>query len=117
MSAAEKAQPGPATGQDFKIEAELLRVLAHPLRLRILAFLLECPAHVNVKRLWTSLLVPQALVSQQLSILKAHGIITGTRRGNNVHYELTHPKAVAVLKSIQQIPKTNKKRNLENVLD
>ena len=117
MGAAEKAPEQGASGPDFKDEAELLRVLAHPLRLRILAFLLECPAHVNVKRLWTSLLVPQALVSQQLSILKAHGVITGTRRGNNVHYELTHPKAIAVLKSIHSTPKMTKKRNLERVLD
>ena len=106
-----------AAGPQFKDEAEWLRVLAHPLRLRILIFLLECPAHVNVKRLWTSLLVPQALVSQQLSILKAHGIISGTRRGNNVHYELSHPKAAAVLKAIYPAAKTGKKRNSEIVVD
>lgn len=77
--------------------ARLFKVLAHPIRLRIVCFLYETPANVNVKRLWTSLELPQAIVSQQLAVLKRHGLIRGLRRGPSVHYQLADERLQRLL--------------------
>ena len=55
--------------------SEMLKALAHPARLAILAGLLkdEC----NVGRIQETLRLPQSTVSQHLRVLKDKGIIKG----------------------------------------
>lgn len=66
--------------------AEVLKAVAHPLRLRIVASLCEGEAHVGAlaERLGAS----QAIVSQQLRILRSHGLVAATRTGGFAHYRL-----------------------------
>ena len=66
-----------------------LKALGHPMRLRIASGLLseEC----NVKHMTECLGVAQATVSQQLAVLRAAGVVTHERKGNQVCYRVTRP--------------------------
>jgi DNA-binding transcriptional ArsR family regulator len=75
----------------FNTEAEILKVLGHPIRLKIVAGL--CTRECNVKHIWECLGLPQATVSQHLALLKHKGIIEGKREGVEVHYSVTNPLA------------------------
>ena len=75
----------------FEQEAEILKVLGHPIRLKIVAGL--CTQECNVKHIWECLNLPQATVSQHLALLKNKGIIEGKRDGVEVYYTVIHPLA------------------------
>jgi ArsR family transcriptional regulator len=66
--------------------AEVLKAVAHPLRLRIVASLCEGEAHVGA--LAEKLGASQAIVSQQLRILRSHGLVAATRTGGFARYRL-----------------------------
>lgn len=75
----------------FDGEAEILKVLGHPIRIKIVAGL--CAHECNVKHIWECLGLPQATVSQHLALLKHKGIIEGKREGVEVHYSVISPLA------------------------
>jgi ArsR family transcriptional regulator len=75
--------------RNFTQEAEILKVIGHPIRLKIVAGL--CMKECNVKHIWECLNLPQATVSQHLALLKNKGIIEGKREGVEVHYSVIHP--------------------------
>lgn len=82
----------------FSNEAEILKVLGHPIRLKIVAGL--CSQQCNVKHIWECLALPQATVSQHLALLKNKGIIEGKRDGVEVHYSVIHPLARRLVAAI-----------------
>jgi ArsR family transcriptional regulator len=69
--------------------AEVLKAVAHPLRLRIVATL--CAGEAHVTALAERLAVPQPVVSQQLRILRGHGLVAATREGGFARYRLAEP--------------------------
>lgn len=75
--------------------ADMVRVLGHPVRLRIVE-LLEA-GEQTVKEIQAALAAPQALVSQQLARMRAAGIVAGRRHGANVSYRITDPRVVRML--------------------
>ncbi|MBO8129026.1 MAG: winged helix-turn-helix transcriptional regulator [Peptococcaceae bacterium] len=78
-------------------EAELLKALAHPVRLCIVWGLLE-ESECNVSHMTSCLNLPQSTVSQQLAILRSRGIIEGERRGTEVCYRVVDHRAASVVK-------------------
>lgn len=76
--------------------AELLKVLAHPVRLCIVKGLLE-NGGCNVSHMQNCLNVPQSTVSQHLQKLKTAGIIEGTRDGLMVNYKICNPRVRRLL--------------------
>ena len=84
--------------REFTSEAEVLKILGHPLRLKIVTGL--CTQECNVKHIWECLSLPQATVSQHLAILKNKGIIAGKREGVEVHYSVIHPLAKKIIASL-----------------
>ncbi len=66
--------------------AEILKAVAHPLRLGIIGVLCKGEQHVNgiAERLG----VAQPLVSQALRILRMRGLVSATRRGGFARYRL-----------------------------
>lgn len=82
----------------FSSEAEVLKVLGHPVRLKIVAGL--CSRECNVKYIWECLGLPQATVSQHLALLKHKGIIEGRREGVEVHYSVINPLAQKIVDSL-----------------
>lgn len=83
------------TTRTFIEEAEILKVLGHPIRLKIVAGL--CTQECNVKHIWECLGLPQATVSQHLALLKNKGVIEGKREGVEVHYSVIHPLAKKIV--------------------
>jgi len=79
-------------------EAEILKVLGHPVRLKIVAGLTTQTC--NVKKIWECLELPQATVSQHLALLKNKGIIEGRRDGVEVFYHVTSDEARRIVDSL-----------------
>ena len=59
--------------RSFDREADILKVLGHPIRLKIVAGLMS--QSCNVKKIWECLGLPQAFVSRHLAILRDAGVL------------------------------------------
>lgn len=84
----------------FDREAEILKVLGHPVRLKIVAGLLSQTC--NVKKIWECLGLPQATVSQHLALLKNKNIIEGRREGVEVFYHVVSDEARSIVSTLFQ---------------
>ena len=80
----------------YRREADLLKAIAHPVRLCILEGLLD--GECNVGRMQDCLRLPQSNVSQHLAVLRSRGIVTGRRRGLEVLYSVTDPRVAQIVK-------------------
>ena len=67
----------------------MLKAVAHPLRIRIVAVL--CAGEETVGGLASRLDTPSRIVSQQLRILRAHGLVEATRENGFAHYRVAEP--------------------------
>ena len=84
--------------RSFDREAEILKVMGHPVRLKIVAGLMS--QSCNVKKIWECLELPQATVSQHLALLKNKGVIAGRREGTEVHSQVVSDAACQVVKAL-----------------
>lgn len=75
--------------------AARLKVLGHPLRLKILCLIEKESACVS--DLWQCLDQPQPVVSQHLAILKDRGIVDSTTEGNRRIYQIVDPFVKSIL--------------------
>ncbi len=80
----------------FTESADLLRVLAHPVRLCIVSGLLA-KGSCNVSYMQGCLDLPQSTLSQHIQKLKAAGIIKGTRNGLEIHYQVVNPAVKEII--------------------
>jgi DNA-binding transcriptional ArsR family regulator len=71
------------------LQAEVLKVLASPVRLEILHRLAQGPTDVG--RLAGEIGTSQPHASQHLAILRAAGLVEAERRGREMHYRLADP--------------------------
>ncbi len=79
----------------YALQAELLKVLAHPARLQILDILRDgeqCVCHMQAV-----LGLRQAYVSQQLMELRELGLVTDRKEGLRVFYSVRDPSVYAIL--------------------
>ncbi|QWH75449.1 transcriptional regulator (plasmid) [Bacillus mycoides] len=81
----------------FERVSEILRVLAHPVRLRIVHQLLKKKS-LNFSELKRYLVMPQSTVSQHLSKLKIHKVVVYERKGLEVFYRVDDEKVKQTLK-------------------
>lgn len=79
-------------------QAEILKVLGHPIRLKIVAGLMS--QSCNVKKIWECLELPQATVSQHLALLKNKNIIEGRRDGVEVFYHVVSDEARSTVRAL-----------------
>lgn len=77
--------------------AEILKTLAHPVRLCIVRGLLE-KGECNVTYMQLCLETPQSTVSQHLQKLKSAGIIESRRDGVEVYYKVCNQRVADVIK-------------------
>ena len=82
--------------EDFEAKAELLKLLAHPVRLCIVKGLME--KGCNVSKMQECLELPQSTVSQHLKVLKSGGIIKGTRNRLEIKYCISDEKVKELVK-------------------
>ena len=79
----------------YDLQAELLKVLAHPVRLQILDVLRDgeqCVCHLQAV-----LGLRQAYVSQQLMELRELGLVIDRKEGLRVFYSVRDPSVYAIL--------------------
>ncbi|MHB8836295.1 MAG: ArsR/SmtB family transcription factor [Candidatus Methylomirabilia bacterium] len=93
--------------QDLKIDqerieraAEVLKTVAHPLRLRIVE-LLEA-GEKSVTELKDLLGATQPLTSQHLSQMRMRGVLGSRREGTLVYYSIANPDVVKVIHCIRR---------------
>ena len=89
------------SSKKYEREAEILKTIGHPVRLKIIEGLLQ--AECNVKKIWTELKLPQATVSQHLALLKNRNIVSSYRKGVTMCYLVSDP----VVKKIMDILRSN----------
>lgn len=83
--------------QKYTELAEMLKVLAHPVRLCIVKGLLE-NGECNVSYMQSCLDTPQSTVSQHLQKLRSAGIIEGKRNGLEINYRVSNDKIADLVK-------------------
>lgn len=76
----------------YELQANVLRLLAHPRRLEILHVLAEGPLEVG--RLAARLRLSQPNVSQHLALLRSAGLVDLERNGREVRYQLSDPEVI-----------------------
>lgn len=86
-------------GADYIREAELLKALSHPLRLRIVRSLLHSGCR-NVGCMERGTGMSQSCISQHLQRLRAAGIVETERVGNEVYYRVTSEEAARVVEAL-----------------
>ena len=79
--------------------AEILRMLSHPMRLRIIDLLNTADA-LPVSGITEYLGIGQAATSQHLNHMKRVGMIRSERRGKEVWYTVSDPRPIALLNCI-----------------
>lgn len=83
----------------FDSYANLLKALAHPVRLCIVKGLLSNKG-CNVTSIYSCLNMPQSTISQHLAKLKSAGIIAGERHGLEITYRVIHPKVPSLITAL-----------------
>ena len=81
---------------DYNEKSEILKAIAHPVRLCIIKGLIE--KKCNVTKIQQCLNLPQSTVSQHLSKLKSAGIIKGDRNGLEICYEVVNEDVINIIK-------------------
>jgi ArsR family transcriptional regulator len=81
--------------------AEFFKVLAHPLRVRIIDALRS--GEVAVNELSSRLKVEQSTLSQQLAVLRKSNVVTGRKEGQNVYYSIQDQAIFRVLDAAMQV--------------
>ncbi len=89
----------PSAQLAFETEARLLALLAHPMRLQILALLRQ--GEMCVCDMQAALNQRQAYISQHLMVLREAGWVTCRKEGLRVYYQLSEPYILRVLEQVQ----------------
>ena len=85
--------------QEFK--ARFFRALAHPVRIKILEILVK--GDRSVQELQQALALEQPVVSQQLAVLRNHGVVAWDKQGLSVRYSLRDPAIEELLDAARRI--------------
>ena len=88
MSIQRCCPPGRVTGENFEWAASLLKAVADPHRLTMLATLAAASDEVCVCDFTDAMPLNQPAVSHHLRILREAGLVTCVRRGTWVYYRL-----------------------------
>jgi DNA-binding transcriptional ArsR family regulator len=81
----------PAYVQALRLSADIMRALAHPLRLQIITFI-DGRESACVSDIHAGLNIEQSLVSQHLRVLRQAGLVQTARVGKFVHYTLNYDR-------------------------
>ncbi|MEY2904955.1 MAG: hypothetical protein RJA52_971 [Bacteroidota bacterium] len=73
------------------VSSEILRAVAHPLRMKILEFI-DDHGNINVNKIYNNLDLEQSITSQHLKILRNAGLVITEREGKFIHYKIDYSK-------------------------
>lgn len=98
----------------FKIKADFLKGLAHPIRLQIIEYLKNGEASVG--KLEQDLGVKQSNLSRHLSTLRGLGILEARQEKTSVYYAVHDPEIFKVLRPVAELLKKKLKKS-EKILE
>ena len=96
-----------------RIRADILKALAHPVRIMIVSALTagdRCVCDLN-----KLVDIAQSNMSRHLAVLKKAGIVTDRRLGMNVFYHLQTPCILQAFECAVEVVRADTKRRNENV--
>ncbi len=85
----------------YELHASMCGVFTSPKRLEILNLLRD--KELSVGELAKLTRLPQANLSQHLSILRGKGIVKTRRKGVTIYYSLTNPKIIKAFDIIREV--------------
>lgn len=98
----------------YKIKADFLKALAHPLRLHIIELLKN--GERNAGSIMKLLGVQQSSLSRHLTILKEAGILKSRQQGTVIYYDIENHDIYHVLRPIAEMLRKRLKKT-ETVLE
>lgn len=90
--------------EKLHLASEIVRALAHPLRLRILEFI-NSKERVNVNKIYNALNIEQSITSQHLRILRLAEIVYAQRDGKFIYYSINYNRVETTQKAIANFSK------------
>lgn len=87
--------------EKLTVSTELMRALAHPLRLKILEFL-DQHKNIQVNQIYNTLKIEQSIASQHLRILKNAGVLIADKEGKFMHYTIDYQRVGNAVKAINR---------------
>jgi DNA-binding transcriptional ArsR family regulator len=87
--------------EKLTVSTELMRALAHPLRLKILEFL-DQNKNIQVNQIYNTLKIEQSIASQHLRILKNAGVLVADKDGKYMHYAIDYNRVSNAVKAINR---------------
>lgn len=85
--------------EKLQYSSELMRALAHPLRIRILQFI-DSNGSINVNKIYHTLQIEQSITSQHLKILRLAGVLSASKEGKFVQYSINYDIVGKAVKAV-----------------
>jgi ArsR family transcriptional regulator len=85
----------------YCLHSEICKTLANEKRQMILGSLRDDELTVGQMQERTN--IPQATLSQHLSLLRSHGVVRTRREGNHVYYSIANPKIIQAFDLITEV--------------
>ena len=87
--------------EKLQVSSEVLRAIAHPLRMQILEFI-DQNDQINVNKIYNTLNLEQSITSQHLRILRLAGLVETHRDGKFIYYSVSYDKIGQSIKAIDK---------------
>ncbi len=94
------------TPEQLETAANMLKAIAHPLRISILNCL-EDGKKLTVTEIHELLKIEQATASHHLGILKDKGVLSSKRDGKNTYYFLKHVNLSNIIECVSKCSNSN----------
>jgi ArsR family transcriptional regulator, virulence genes transcriptional regulator len=91
---------GVADWQKAEKAAQILKTVAHPVRLKVVDLLEQ--KDMTVGEIQNALGISQSLTSQQLSLMKSRGILKSHRVGKLMYYSIEMPEVLHILACLRK---------------
>ena len=89
------------SSEKLNYSCNLMRALAHPLRLRILEYI-DQKGETSVNKIYHKLQIEQSITSQHLKILRLAGVVEGRRDGKKVFYTINYSVVAKAGKAVDR---------------
>lgn len=78
-----------STEEQLQRSADVLRAIAHPIRLSVVELLNGADGSMSVTKIYTALGLAQPIVSHHLGVLRNVGVVTKEQQSRFVYYTLS----------------------------
>lgn len=85
----------------FEMHAEICKIFTNPKRLEIISLLRD--GEKTVSELEELAGIPQANVSQHLTVLRQNNVVTTRREGANIYYKIANPKILQACDLMREV--------------